>query len=108
MPSALYRGSDPATSREAAASIRDMPAMQACVYATLLQIGPATDEELFRELRDIGVLISDSGARTRRHELEARGLVRDSGLSGRTVSGRKATVWEAVPTTRSGNGEAQG
>jgi len=51
----------------------------------------ATDEEMQSAL-----LMNPSTQRPRRIELEAAGLVRDSGLRRRTRSGRKATVWEAT------------
>lgn len=94
--SALFRASDPETSRQAAASIRDINAHQALIYSVLLRIGPATHQDILAELDAVGAPISESGARTRCKELCERGLVVDSGLRGVTASGRSSVMWKAV------------
>lgn len=51
----------------------------------------ATDDEL-----QIGLAMDPSTERPRRIELVNAGLVRDSGRTRKTRSGRRATVWEVV------------
>ena len=91
------RSSDPETSHEAAASIKDIAATQFKVWM-LFSAFPdgATDEELLRRARQTGLLISDSGLRTRRSELVSKGLVEWSGEKRTTVSGRSTRVWRLV------------
>jgi len=58
----------------------------------LIVYGPATDEEIFGRLHGV----SPSGARTRRAELVANGLVRATGEKRTTASGRLTAVWDAA------------
>ena len=51
----------------------------------------ATDEMIQKELK-----INPSTQRPRRRELVLEGFVRDSGETGITGSGRKATIWIAI------------
>jgi len=97
---ALARATDPETSHQAAASV-NLTRGQRAVLAEFRIYRTLTDEQLIKSLairatscRD--AMLSDSGARSRRAELVAAGLVRDSGLRGTTVSGRKTVVWEYV------------
>lgn len=48
----------------------------------------ATLEEI-----ELGLKLSGNTVRPRRKELEERGLIRDSGMRRKTVSGRDAIVW---------------
>lgn len=96
------RTTDPATSHAAAASITPdkLRESQRVVLAFLKVRGPMTDTDLvelwqhyrLREWNDQ----SPSGLRTRRRELVAAGLVRDTGRRQRLDTGRKAIIWEAV------------
>lgn len=103
-PHAVARRDDPGTSWEAADSVTGIRESQRVVLATLRRGGPMTDEQLLdqvtRALQN-GYLeayrISPSGCRTRRAELVALGLVRDTGKRDLTVSGRHTIVWEAAP-----------
>lgn len=91
-PTAVARAGDPATSWDAAASIERIRARQRQVYDLLLS--PKCDEELIAAARHAKVEQSDSGLRSRRAELVALHLVRDSGKERRTASGRRTIVWE--------------
>lgn len=82
------------TSREAADAI--LPRADTLRRAVLdaLQAAPAglTDEEMQDQIP-----MTASTQRPRRVELVEAGLVRDSGDTRPTRSGRKAVVWKAVP-----------
>lgn len=93
---AVARSTDPGTSWEAARSItpEKLRESQRIVLDFFRAWGPSTDEYLCYRLEDE---MSPSGARTRRSELVAMGLVRDSGRKDVLRSGRKAIVWESVP-----------
>lgn len=94
----VARTTDPETSHEAAASVRDIRASQKQVFDLLATlVGGATDDELIRYARRCGVMQSDSGLRTRRAELVRLGLVRDSGRRGYTALLRRSIIWEVVP-----------
>jgi hypothetical protein len=88
---AFARFSDPATSHEAAASVKVRESQQKVMG--LLKLGPATDEALANRAMQHGIRISPSGLRTRRSELVALSLVVDSGVRVTTANGRKAIVW---------------
>jgi hypothetical protein len=92
-PGAHARRTDPRTSHAAAASV-DVTAGQQHVL-DLLAAGPATDEDLVARARTAGILISDSGVRSRRAELVRAGRVTEAGI-GTTTSGRKSTVWAVL------------
>jgi hypothetical protein len=94
---AYARRTDPDTSHEAAASIKDMRKQHFTVLM-LLSAWPegATDEELLGYAREMGVPISDSGLRTRRSELVNKGLVEFTGEKKRTLSGRRTRVWRVA------------
>lgn len=81
------------TSRDAAAQIAPRAGtLRAAVLAALKDApGGLTDEEL-QTLLNMGA----STQRPRRIELTQAGLVRDSGTTRRTRSGRQAVVWVAV------------
>jgi hypothetical protein len=94
MPAA--RLTDPQTSHEAAASVKNITATQSAIL-DLLRF-PMNDEELVnayydRVNRGWAPNASPSGIRSRRAELADRGLVVDSLMRARLVSGRQAIVW---------------
>lgn len=95
---AVARSTDPGTSWEAARSItpEKLRESQRAVLGALKLAGPSTDERIYRCLHESEYDITPSGARTRRSELVAMGLVRDSGRKDVLRSGRRAIVWEAV------------
>lgn len=89
---AVARRGDPSTSWDAARSIGPdtLRESQQAVLAILQALGPMTDDELILRVEQ-----SPSGARTRRAELTALGLVHDTGKRARLGSGRHAIVWAA-------------
>lgn len=93
-PRAGARDTDPDTSREAARSVTDLTERRAAVLATLRRLGSGTDADIAWAYPRDAPRQSPSGLRTRRSELVAAGLVRDSGLRARMESGRRAIVWE--------------
>ena len=95
---ARARITDPTTSHSAAASVEGITETQA-VILRLLEV-PGTDTDLVNRYhqawfteRDTVPRASDSGIRSRRAELVALGLVKDSGERALTPSGRQAIVW---------------
>lgn len=98
---ALSRETDPDTSRQAAASLsaERMRETQRVIVDILDRFGPACDEDIAvyaRQLESLGEAPkqSPSGLRSRRAELVAAGIVRDSGDRTKTSSGRQTIVWE--------------
>lgn len=96
---AVARTSDPITSHQAAASVRDITKTHERVVEVLERYGPATDEEIERYYFNLAQLFewpsaSPSGLRSRRAELVAMGLVYDTGERGKTASGRATAIWE--------------
>jgi len=88
---AFARSTDPATSHEAARSVKVRKSQE--LVLGLLKMGPATDEVLLNRAIARGVAISPSGLRTRRCELVDMSMVVDSGVRVTTGTGRKAIVW---------------
>ena len=91
---AVARRTDPRTSWAAAESLdpETLRASQLLVWHTIQAHGPMTDEELAGRLAfDMG----PSGARTRRSEIAALGLVFDTGERRVLRSGRRGIVWAA-------------
>lgn len=92
------RHTDPQTSKDAARSVRDLTNKQIAVHSVLKGMGPLTDVALIRHYHRIyGATIpqSDSGIRTRRSELVAKGLVKDTQKTATLDSGRRAILWAA-------------
>jgi len=61
-----------------------------------------TDEELYTSygkavIAGLAPMASPSGVRSRRAELVVLGLVEDTGLRRKLVSGRNAIVWKQTP-----------
>lgn len=70
---------------------------QAEVYEALKQFGPLPDVALVPLAQHIGrSKQSSSGLRTRRRELQNRGLIQETGQTVQMPSGRKARVHEVV------------
>ena len=90
-PTAVARAGDPETSWEAARSLERIPKRQREVYDLLLS--PKCDDELIAAARHANIRQSDSSLRSRRAELVALHLVRASGQTRTTASGRRTTVW---------------
>lgn len=88
------RRSDPHTSHEAAQSIDDVTKTQQFVLRSLKR-RPQCDVELVDTYRSYKTapMASESGIRTRRHELVESGLVTDTGKRTVLPSGRRAIVW---------------
>lgn len=96
----LARSTDPSTSHAAAESVTELTVKQAAVLRCLgLYENGLTDQSLVMLYQhharssDLYPYQSESGIRTRRSELVAQGLVRDSGRRRTTDSGRQAIVW---------------
>jgi hypothetical protein len=91
------RATDPVTSYQAAQSVRDLTGKQQAVLDCFLQHGPMTDEDLIGRYRaEFRLEQTDSGLRTRRHELVDQGWLRDSGRKGTTAAGRASIIWATV------------
>lgn len=90
------RTSDPTTSHEAAASVGNITDTQN--HILLILTIPMTDDELIDAFDAMAGsngwrLASPSGIRSRRAELVALGLVKDTGDRKKSWSGRNAIVW---------------
>ena len=90
------RKSDPVTSHEAAASVKDLP----IIKQTILKIlrWPVTDEEMIVAYNSMVLqgkvpASSDSAMRTRRAHLVRDGLVHEVGY-GKTRFGRRTIIWQ--------------
>jgi len=95
MPGA--RATDPTTSHEAAASVKNLSRTQSGILGILKT--PMTDEQLIvryqrmcLSLPELFPRASDSGIRSRRAELFKLGLIEPIGY-GKSNSGRKAIIW---------------
>lgn len=96
----VARKADPETSHAAADSVTReyVCETQQRILAALRLSGPQTDEEILRSLGlDSRGPVSPSGARSRRAELVARGLVEWTGLTRPLKTGRQARVWRLRP-----------
>lgn len=85
--------SNDTTSREAAESVREQLSRLRGRVLEAIVSGPdgATDEEI-----QLYCALGGNTERPRRGELEKLGLIRDSGRTRRTASGRRAIVWVPV------------
>lgn len=96
----VARRSDPDTSWEAARSVTKVTEKQEAVLGLFRAFGHMTDEQAWQSykgwLRMSETPMSVSGFRTRRAELVAMGLLRDSGLRVVGSTGRKMIVWAAT------------
>jgi hypothetical protein len=89
---ARARRTDPNTSHEAAASVRDIRGSQQQVLDQLKRFGAMTHEQICGRLPKMSV----SGVRSRCNELVKRNLVRNTGSTATTKAGRRTIIWEAV------------
>ena len=91
---AKARKTDPATSHEAAESVKDVTLTQSFILRVLKK-RPRTDVELIEVFRDYKTApnASESGIRSRRAELVRQGLVKDTGIRKMLPSRRWAIVW---------------
>lgn len=87
------RATDPQTSH-LAASVVNIGLGQMLVLEILTKIGEGTDEQIYEAATLFGQTISQSGARTRRKELQTAGYVKHSGRFGLTKAGGKSAIWE--------------
>lgn len=89
------RSTDPKTSHDAAETVADITITQAYILKALTK--PRTDSQLIEAYRKLkrAPLASESGIRSRRAELVAKGLVVDSGARGLTPYRRTSIVWAA-------------
>ena len=94
-PAKMTRWADPITSYQAAASV-DLNKSQKIVMSAFRTRNSMTDEELVIQVAKIGLKLSQSGCRSRRKELVAMGVLRDSGVKEKTAAGRSTTVWELI------------
>ncbi|CAB5218844.1 hypothetical protein UFOVP226_3 [uncultured Caudovirales phage] len=91
------RATDPQTSHEAARTV-NVTRGQQIVLNEFLMYHEMTDEQLIQALKiRMGscpdAKLSDSGARSRRAELVAIGILKDTKKTTTTASGRRTTVW---------------
>jgi hypothetical protein len=93
---AKARRTDPATSHEAAESVKEVTKTQQFILKALRK--PLTDVALVAVYRSYkhAPLASESGIRSRRAELVAAGLVVDTGDRQKLASGRRAIVWSVA------------
>ena len=92
------RLSDPATSFEAAASVQHITETQRAIL-NLLRF-PMTDHDLCHEYwnawsKGLVPMASDSGIRSRRHELAEKGLVTTVGIT-KSTTGRRTYIWRVT------------
>lgn len=97
-PKAHARNSDPTTSHEAAASVRNLTLSQAHILALYHELGDMTDGDLIHHYNDMVdggdyPPLSVSGIRTRRSELVIRGRLTDTGRRALTDAGRRTIIW---------------
>ena len=91
---ARARNTDPVTSHEAAESVDDVTVTQEFILR-VLQKKPRSDSELIEAYRNYKTAprASESGIRSRRAELVAKGLVADTDRRDVLPSGRRSIVW---------------
>lgn len=92
------RTTDPDTSHEAAASVTNLTGTQRAISWLFDKFGELTDEQLQAHYRRLiyqgdAPAASESGIRSRRAELVARGVITDTGKRSKMLSGRNAIVW---------------
>lgn len=98
---AKARKTDPKTSHAAADSVRNITATHERILDILREYGPMNDEQIadiceYQVQKADMPHVSESGLRSRRSELVARGLVVDSGDRVKMRSGRNSIVWKVA------------
>jgi len=93
------RRTDPTTSFQAAASVKNVTETQKNIL--LLLSMPMTDDQLIDAFYQFAAAngwkqASPSGIRSRRAELVAAGLVKDTGERAKSWSGRQSIVWRVA------------
>ncbi len=83
-----YQGHSTTSERAAREIAGAADSLRRLVLTSIQEHGPCSDEELQLQLG-----MNPSTERPRRIELCKLGLVRDSGLTGKTRSGRACTLW---------------
>lgn len=92
----------PATSHAAATNISNVSRLQGRILALLLHYGPLADHELVAHYQ-VHVAehnfppASDSGIRSRRHELADAGRIHRTHSHTLTAGGNRASVWAVPP-----------
>lgn len=92
----MARATDPSTSHDPADSVENVLNVQHGILNVIARWGPKTDEDIAHLYK--GPKASPSGLRTRRKELVAAGILRDSGRKQRLASGRSGIRWEIDPS----------
>lgn len=93
----IARNSDPETSHEAAASVKNVSDIQQKILDIFKSTnGLLHDEEIYATLKRQNVKVSTSGARTRRSELVKMNRLKDSGMRFKLATGRRAILWQLV------------
>lgn len=97
MEHAYARHTDPQTSHDAAATVKNITQTKQHILQ-ILSLGDRTDEELISKYKIWGEAngwkpISESGIRSRRADLVKAGLVIDSGKTKTLPTGRQAIIW---------------
>lgn len=95
------RRANPETSLEALESVWCPTRVQSIILDIICQHGPICDDQIAgkyyqRAVRNGEPMPAPSSLRTRRKELEQKGLVEHSGLYGLTESLRRTREWSAV------------
>lgn len=86
------RASDPETSREAAARVREFASGQCAEILMLLhKYGPMSPEQIAAHMA-----IDAYSVRKRLSDLEHASKARPNGMTCSTVSGRRQRIWEAL------------
>ena len=98
------RRTDRETSHEAAASVKDLTQVQRAILRCLYDGKPMCDFDLLVRYNGRSFDLparypraSDSGLRSRRAELERKGLVEDTGEKTKLPSGRRAVLFRITP-----------
>ncbi len=85
-----YQGHSTTSERAAQQIAGGADSLRRVVFTWIQSHGPSSDDEIQQALN-----MNPSTERPRRIELCKLGLVRDSGLTGKTRSGRACTLWVA-------------
>jgi hypothetical protein len=91
---AKARNTDPATSHQAAKSVRNVTETQAFILR-IIEERPRTDGDLIDAYRSMkgAPVASESGIRSRRAELVSKGMIGDTNIRKVLPSGRMSIVW---------------